>query len=320
MYLNRFLLIVSTRPNTSFQIADDAVRIIYEHLGKAKKVDLILHSFGGVGTTPWKLVNLIREYVEEFDVIVPYKAYSAATMIALGADNIVMHPMAELGPIDPKAMNEFNPLDARNQQIGINVEDVASYVNFVKEFVGIRHKDELVQALNVLTEKVHPLALGNVHRFYAQSRMIARKLLGLHMDSKQTHIIDEITETLTAKLFFHGHPINRKEAMELKLKIIKPDNILEGRIWDLYLEFEKLLEMDKVYDAGQILTESGKETVNYNLKGACIESCGRRDVFEQNLKIMKPVVPTNAPMEMQLQALGNAIEMPLSQKWQTVEF
>lgn len=70
--------IVSTRQGVNYQIADDAVRIIYDHLLSAKvdsntKIDLFLHSFGGVGVVPWKLVNLIREFSKKFEVIIPTK-------------------------------------------------------------------------------------------------------------------------------------------------------------------------------------------------------------------------------------------------------
>jgi len=57
--------IVSTRQGVNYQIADDAVRIIYDHLlnvgvNSETKIDLFLHGFGGVGVVPWKLVNLIE--------------------------------------------------------------------------------------------------------------------------------------------------------------------------------------------------------------------------------------------------------------------
>ena len=59
------------------------------------------------------------------------------------------------------------------------MEDVTAYVNFIKDTVGITHEDELVEAIGILANKVHPLALGNVERFIAQSRMIAKKILRL---------------------------------------------------------------------------------------------------------------------------------------------
>ncbi|MBI2222871.1 MAG: hypothetical protein HYU53_16915 [Acidobacteria bacterium] len=67
------------------------------------------------------------------------------------------------------------------------MEDVYAYIALVKEDLGIKGETELVQAFKSLTEQLHPLALGNVKRFYAQSRMMARKLLELHMDPKTEH-------------------------------------------------------------------------------------------------------------------------------------
>jgi ribosomal protein S25 len=315
--------IVSTRSGVNFQIADDAVRIIYDHLasldlGKDNKLDLFLHSFGGVGTIPWKLVNLIREHTTSFEVLVPYKAYSAATLIALGANKIIMHPMGELGPIDPKVANDFNPVTPQGQRIGINVEDVASYISFVKKFVEIRHEDELVQALNSLTDKVHPLALGNVHRFYSQSRMMARKLLRLHMDpKKEEHVINEIVETLTSKLFFHGHPINRKEGKKLNLKIKAPEVKVQKLMWNLYLQYEKELKMKIPFNPQEELNKSGQDTIDsIELVGACIETERKKNSFVSEFKITRPPVPQNAPLPLRIQASTQAILIPLGSRWE----
>ena len=136
----------------------------------------------GSGTVPWRLVSLFREFADKVAVLVPYKAYSAATMLALGADEIVMGPLGEMGPIDPIVANEFNPVDpTTRQKIAISVEDVVAYIGFIKDTVGIRHEVELVKAIEVLAQNVHPLALGNVERFVSQSRLIARKIMLTHM-------------------------------------------------------------------------------------------------------------------------------------------
>lgn len=89
------------------RIAEDAVRPIYEHLlnlqlGKEiKSIDLFLYSRGGDVSVPWRIATMIREFGKEFNLLIPYKAQSAATLLSLGADNIVMTKKAELGPIDP---------------------------------------------------------------------------------------------------------------------------------------------------------------------------------------------------------------------------
>jgi len=163
----------------------------------------------------------------------------------LGADEIVMHPFAELGPIDPTVSNEFNPTEPRTGgRMGISVEDVKAYVTFIKATVGITHEDELIKAVQALTEKVHPLALGNVERFLTQSRMIARKILRTHMSETEEHTMEEIIENMASKLYFHGHPINRKEAKEdLRLKVnLELPPALETAMWELYKDFETEFE------------------------------------------------------------------------------
>src|SRR5207244_3820629 len=110
-----------------------------------------------------------------------------------------------------------------NQRLlGVSVEDVAAYIALVKEDVGITHEDELVQAFNVLSKEVHPLALGTVKRSTSQSRLMGAKLLKSRGKNMDEHQVDEVIDKLTSKLYFHGHPINRGEARtDLNLDFVK---------------------------------------------------------------------------------------------------
>jgi hypothetical protein len=280
--------LTSLRPNVPAQIADDSVRVFFDHLLRLpsrplEKLDIFLCSNGGDGTVPWRLVSLFREFSKSFNVLIPYRAYSAASLLALGADEIVMHPFAELGPIDPSVANTFNPVDEKTgQKLSISVEDVKAYVNFIKSTVGITHEDELIKAIEILAEKVHPLALGNVERFLAQSRMIAKKILRTHMSGESDeHAIEDIVENMASKLYFHGHPINRQEAKkDLRLKVaveIPPG--LENAMWELYLEFEKEFKNTEAFSpvsdlfsqvSGQAMTQP--QIKEYVLTHAIIES------------------------------------------------
>lgn len=255
---NRLILcyVTSTRANHEIQIGDDAFRIMYEHLKGAEEVakdgvDLFIHSNGGSGTVPWRIVSLIRQYTKSFAVLVPHHAFSAATLIALGANEIVMHKMGCLGPIDPSVGNIFNPPHPTSpgQLAPISVEDVSAFFKLVKDEVGITHEDELVQAFVALTEKIHPLALGNVQRSHNQSRLMARKLLKLHMQESQEHEIEQLIDTLKSNLFYHGHPINREEAKnDLKLKAVNPSPEVEELMWELYLQYEKDLKIKEPFN------------------------------------------------------------------------
>lgn len=301
--------VTSTRQGLESAMAMDSIRKIHRHLEAITTtpnetiIDLFIHSNGGDGIVPWRLVTLIREYCKEFNVLVPHRAFSAATLTAMGADHIYMHKMGMLGPTDPKVANEFNPNDPTNpqQKIGINVEDVFSYISLIKEDVGITHEDELVNAWGHLASegRIHPLALGNVKRFYAQSRMMAKKLLELHMDkNKDGHRIKEIANNLNSKLYFHGHPINRKEAKDdLGLAVERTTPRLEKAMWDLYEAYETEMSLEKPFnvpmefksrypDLPVPTTSITVQSHDVNdLKIACIESRGRSDVAYVDLHI-----------------------------------
>lgn len=248
--------VTATRPNLSVSMSMDAIPIIYRHLRKLElpppdkgHLDLFLHSDGGDGTMPWRLMTLLREFADDVCLLVPHRAFSAATLAALGANKVVMHPMGMLGPIDPTVQGPFNPSDPGDptQRLGISVEDVAAYINLVREDVGITHEDELVLAFNLLADKVHPLALGNVKRITNQARMLAGKLLTSRGVS-DSHTIAEIIDKLGTKLYYHGHPINRAEARDqLGLDFVEDATpAVADAMWNLYEAYatEMALEAD----------------------------------------------------------------------------
>jgi hypothetical protein len=294
--------LTSSRAGLEIQMAMDSIFKIHEHLRafpkprENRKVDFFLFSNGGDGTVPWRLVTLIREFCDEFNVLVPYRAFSAATLTAMGADHIVMHPMGMLGPTDATVSNGFNPKGPNNQPIGISVEDVSAYLALIKEDAEIRHEDEVVLAFNKLAEQVHPLALGNVKRHISQSRMMARKLLCLHMDEAKTpQQIDEIVENLTSKSYYHGHPINRDEAKKHfgLTTIADPTSEEEELMWSLYLEYEKELlnetpfrPMDEFIKAFPNATVGKTEITPVSIaKLAYIESVAKTDVSSFDYQI-----------------------------------
>jgi hypothetical protein len=71
--------------------------------GETKNILLLIHSSGG-SIEPAYLISktCMKHSAAKFVVAVPRKAKSAATLIALGAHEIHMGLMSELGPIDPQ--------------------------------------------------------------------------------------------------------------------------------------------------------------------------------------------------------------------------
>ncbi len=259
--------VTSTRLGGKGQMGEDAIRMIYEHLrglnlGKEAKLDLFIHTDGGSATVPWRLMNLLREFAAEVALLVPHHAYSAGTLAVLGADEVVMGPMGVLGPTDTQISGPFNPRDADGRTVPIQVEDVLSYLEWVKEDVGINHEEELLGALGFLADRVNPLALGLVKRSVLQSEMMGERLLNIRSEPPQKHDALEIVSTLGKKLFFHGHPINREEARKsLKLDWVKNASAEEeAAMWELYEAYEAEMKLCEPYalTAAAIAQSGGK--------------------------------------------------------------
>ncbi|KKM09015.1 hypothetical protein SY88_21520 [Clostridiales bacterium PH28_bin88] len=269
--------VTGDRENVNTRVAPDIVRVFFQHLekmGHHPRIDLFLYTRGGDVLTPWRLVNLIREYSPYFGVLVPFRAYSAGTLICLGADEILMGCMGELGPIDPSVANAFNPQDPNNPvaRIPVSVEDVFSYLALAREKAALRGEAELVEVFRLLTERVHPLALGNVHRNYALIRSLARKLLLLRQASQPEAVIQEIIDNLTEKLYAHNHMISRREALkDVRLPVVHPALAVEKAMWKLYEGYESYLKLPDPFNPVAILKDH-EQQVEFDVIGGIIET------------------------------------------------
>jgi hypothetical protein len=67
-----------------------------------RNLDLILHSPGGSAEAAESIVAYLRSRFDHIRVFIPVAAMSAATMISLSANEIVMGQHSQLGPIDPQ--------------------------------------------------------------------------------------------------------------------------------------------------------------------------------------------------------------------------
>lgn len=77
------------------------------------KLDLILHSPGGSAEATASIVRYLRRNFDDIRVFVPLAAMSAATMLALAGNVIVMGKHSQLGPIDPQLVTAQGQVAAR---------------------------------------------------------------------------------------------------------------------------------------------------------------------------------------------------------------
>lgn len=221
------------------QINDDAMIPLYKQLkaiGNQKRLNLFIQSRGGATETPWKIIEMFRNFCEYFAVLVAYRAHSAATHISLGADQIIMTTFAELGPVDPYRTHPLLPTGPDDKPISISVQDMKHCISFIKREAETPYTPEaLAQLFAAMFEKIHPLAIGAIEQSYALSQIISEKALATHMDAeKDKERIREIAQTLLDGYKSHRFQIGRSEARKLGLPVVDADPEVENLLWGLY--------------------------------------------------------------------------------------
>lgn len=254
------------------QISPEVIDLFVEHLdeiGPTNKISLLLYTSGGDTAAAWRLVNLLHTFCDELEVIVSAKALSAGTLISLGANKIVMTKQAALGPIDPSINHPLNPLipNAPHIKAPVSVEAIRGYLDAAGE-MGIKDSVSLTKILIDLSDKVHPLVLGQIFRSREQIRFLAKKLLKRQIDDEDK--TKEIIDFLCAESGSHDYTINRREARELGLRVENPSDDLYRLLRNLHLSYVDELKLLEPYDPYSLL--GGNPEAHYSLPRAIIES------------------------------------------------
>lgn len=251
----------SLRPNASAQIASDVIsefaKQILEIPKNVKEIDILIVSYGGDPTVAWRIITMLRERFDKIGVLVPYAAYSAATLLALGADEIIMHPFSNLGPVDPQLTYIRKDEKGRPEKIQFGTEDLRHYLEFVKMDVGISDQEQLERAFEMVCKDVGAIPIGIAKRSSYLAISMGEKLLSLHM--KDQTRIKAIVEALNKSFYHHGYPVGRKEAKEIGLPIVEPDDDMEKLMWAIWKDIEEEMECNNPFDPLKIVL-SDKET------------------------------------------------------------
>jgi len=312
------VLVLGDRRGLETKIASDVLPFCSEHLtrfGQPKKVSVFLYSTGGITMAGYALANLLHEFSEKYDVIVPFKALSCATLITLGADHIIMTKMGQLSPIDPSINSPLGPVAPVPGSRGVrptpvNVEDVINYIELARKALEIKDEELLTRLYDRMSQNVHPLVLGSVYRSREQIGFLAQMLLERHMKGEEK--IKNIIETLTRGRFSHDYLIGRKEAKEiLKLPILDVTPELDATIVKLYNQYDDLLQLSVPYHPEQILKGESKGTGS--LVRAIVETRDLTHVYRTKKEVSRtvlkpPTVPEPQPAYM---------EHILSEAWET---
>ncbi len=211
---------------------DDVLALfeLLEKIGRQKKIHLFIKSSGGNGQASLRIVNLLRQYCDELIAVIPLECASAATMIALGANEIHMGPMAYLTPVDTSLTHSLSPIDRDNDRVSVSLDELTRVVRLWQAQNGAATGNPYQE----LFQYVHPLVIGAVDRAESLSIMLCKELLAYHI--KEESVAEKIAASLNAKYPSHGYPILYEEARRIGLKVQR----LSPEVNSLLLELSEL--------------------------------------------------------------------------------
>lgn len=178
------------------------------HSTPGEDVDVFIISNGGSAEATERIVNLLRANYKHIRFIVPANSYSAATLLCMSGDEILMTMTGTLGPIDP-------------QIGGIPSQAIIKGFEAVKERLLKEGPESLTAYVPML--KKYDLHLFEMCRSAEElSKDLARKWLQEYMlkDEDQTKInaiVDSFSSYDLNKS--HSRSIEREQAREMGLKI-----------------------------------------------------------------------------------------------------
>lgn len=292
--------ITGDRRGLETKVSPDIFPFVFKHLkkfGATEKISLFLYTPGGVTISGFGLVNLIREFCNKFDVLIPFRALSTGTLIALGANQIIMSRLGQLGPVDPSVNHPLAPTTFHPQNpaakvlVPVNVEDIISFFELAKNEACANSEKELTEAFRTLSTNVHPIVLGAINRARHQIKFLAKTLLSYHSNDikKNEHIVS----TLLEQRFSHDYLVGRKEAKEvIKLNIVDVSDEIDDNMQKLYDEYYDLMQLGSAYNPEEILGQNNN--IDATFYRGIIESEDLSHPFTTIRNIQRVQVPTPA--------------------------
>lgn len=181
-------------------------------------VDLVINSGGGSIHAAYQIIELLRLHTKRINACVPFYAKSAATLLCVGADAIVVDELAQLGPLDTQILEEkkggkaeftsaLNPFKTLEQLQKFSLETLDIAVKMIATRSGmdlddcLKHAIEFVRATTgPLFTQLNPEKLGEYSRALSVGTEYGARLL-----RRFTSWDDEKRAAVLEKLV-HGYP------------------------------------------------------------------------------------------------------------------
>lgn len=229
---------------------DDTVAFmdLVHNVGAGERIDLMLHTVGGDIDVAEKLITLARARVGDtgdIRVIVPDFAKSAGTLLALGANTILMSDTSELGAIDP----QFYLKDANGNDI---CHSVLRYLAAFRDHAEALRKNPNDPVAQLMIDKFDPSLVQKFNGIQDRARDLAENLLK-RRGKQFSKITSELMNIDIWKS--HNQMIGAQDAktLGLDIEIIASEDPIWQSIWQLHCLLRlAITPRQKIYESSYV--------------------------------------------------------------------
>ncbi len=245
------------------QLFSDTVR----ELDPQKNLDVMIESPGGIGTVAEAIADMLRSRFNSVRFIVPNMAKSAATILCLSGDEILMNEQSEIGPIDPQMQVRQPNGDVTYSPAHIIIEQ------FKTMLATIANNQVVGRALAPYLQMYFPSFLQECQNAIGLSKTIAIKLLTNYMFKNNPEAVIIAGNAADKLAEFQNH-LSHSRALGIQYATDE----LKLKIYDLRTQPKLDKIVRKIY-------LSVKETFNQNPRFVkiCENSQGHGSILQINL-------------------------------------
>ena len=147
--------------------------------------------------------------------------------LALGADRILMGPVAHLSAVDTSLTHDLSPIDRDNDRVSVSNDELLRVIRLWTE----QAKNSTDNPYEALFPYVHPLVIGAVDRSSALSTRICEEILAYHVQDMGK--AREISNVLNSGYPSHSYPITLREAKRIGLNVEPMDEAVNSLLFEL---------------------------------------------------------------------------------------
>ena len=186
----------------------------------------MLSSSGGYGEVAIQMASICRAKRTDFRVIVPDTAASAATLLALSADQVVMSSPSTLGPIDPQIyMPQRHGFLAAKQILEV-VDDLERRA---------QANPDALALYGALLADIDAVAYQTAKAAIESTNEDVATILEFRRDPSTPQEVSELAENLQSHAV-HSTVIGYAKAIKLGIPTVYMDPVSEqwNRLWELH--------------------------------------------------------------------------------------